>query len=93
MDYALVHNLIQSASGARNAQNFARLCDLTEERIEKFAKQALKNLPGAKPAAAWSQLWQTVHQRRLETETLNLDKGAFLMSVFSDMERVYKSNR
>src|SRR5215469_2861250 len=39
VDYALVHRLIQSASGARNAQSFARLCDLTEERIEKFAKQ------------------------------------------------------
>ncbi len=27
MDYALVHSLIQSASGARNAQTFVRLCD------------------------------------------------------------------
>jgi DNA polymerase III subunit delta' len=91
MDYALVHSLIQSVSGARNAQNFARLCDLTEERIEKFARQGLENAPGAKLGAGWAQLWQSVRQRRLETETLNLDKGAFLMSVFSDMEHLART--
>jgi DNA polymerase-3 subunit delta' len=91
MDYALVHSLIQSASGARNAQNFARLCDLTEERIEKFAKQALESAPNAKRSAGWAQLWQTARQRRLETETLNLDKGAFLMSIFSDIEHIART--
>jgi DNA polymerase III subunit delta' len=91
MDYILVHRLIQSASGARNAQSFARLCDLTEERIEKFARQGLKNAPDAKPGAGWAQLWQAVRQRRMETETLNLDKGAFLMSVFSDIEHLART--
>jgi DNA polymerase-3 subunit delta' len=91
MNYALVHSLIQSASGARNAQNFARLCDLTEERIEKFARQALKNSSDAAGSAGWAELWKTVRQRRLETETLNLDKGAFLMSVFSDMEHLART--
>ena len=91
MDYTLVHSLIQSASGARNAQNFARLCDLTEERIEKFARQGLKNASGTKSSAGWAGLWETVRQRRLETETLNLDKGAFLMSVFSDIEHVART--
>jgi DNA polymerase-3 subunit delta' len=91
MDYALVHSLIQSASGARNAQSFARLCDLTEERIEKFAKRALEKAPGTKRSAGWAQLWQSIRERRLETETLNLDKGAFLMSVFSDMEHIART--
>jgi DNA polymerase-3 subunit delta' len=91
MDYSLVHRLIQSASGARNAQSFARLCDLAEERIEKFAKQALENAAGTRRSTGWAQLWQTVRQRRMETETLNLDKGAFLMSVFSDMEHIART--
>jgi DNA polymerase III subunit delta' len=91
MDYILVHRLIQSASGARNAQSFARLCDLTEERIEKFARQALESASNAKQSAGWAQLWQAVRQRRLETETLNLDKGAFLMSVFSDIEHLART--
>jgi DNA polymerase-3 subunit delta' len=91
MDYALLHSLIQSASGARNAQNFGRLCDLAEERIAKFARRALEAAPGTQRSAGWAELWQTVRQRRLETETLNLDKGAFLMSVFSDIEHLART--
>jgi DNA polymerase-3 subunit delta' len=91
LNYALVHSLILSASGARNAQSFTRLCDLTEERVEKFAKQALETAPGTKKSASWAQLWESMRQRRLETETLNLDKGAFLMSVFSDMEHLART--
>jgi DNA polymerase III subunit delta' len=90
-DYTLLHSLIQPASGARNAAYFARLCDLTEERIEKFAKQGLENASDSRRSAGWAELWQTIRQRRLETETLNLDKGAFLMSVFSDIEHLART--
>ncbi len=89
-DYALVHSLIQSASGARNAQAFAKLCDLIEERIESLAREALAAAPGAAEAAGWAQAWQAFRQRRGEMEVFNLDKGAFLMSAFSDMEHVVR---
>ena len=39
LDHALVHELIQSTSGARNAEAFRRLCDLIEERIEEKARE------------------------------------------------------
>ena len=48
--------------------------------------------PDPAVAAAWAGLWQTVRGRRLELEALNLDKGAFLVSTFSDMERIAKKN-
>jgi DNA polymerase-3 subunit delta' len=86
LDFALVHSLIQAASGARNAHSFVRLCDLIEGRIEDLARQSASNSGGA--GAAWAELWQSVRQRRLEMEGLNLDKGAFLLSLFSDMEHI-----
>ena len=55
-DYGLVHSLIQSASGARNAQTFVKLCDLIEERLEALAREGWKGQrprqkapPGLKP--------------------------------------------
>jgi len=92
LDHALVHELIQSTSGARNAEAFRRVCDLIEERIEGKAKQEAMQ-PGHQPrSASWAELWQTVRERRLELEALNLDKGAFLVSAFSDMERIARKN-
>ncbi|MGA7327265.1 MAG: DNA polymerase III subunit delta' [Rhodomicrobium sp.] len=89
VDYRLVHGLVQSVTGVRNAQAFARLCDLIEERIESLARKEALTKPANLPAGgAWAQLWQAVRQRRMDLEGLNLDKGAFLMSAFSDMERV-----
>jgi DNA polymerase-3 subunit delta' len=88
MDHALVHELVQSTSGARNAEAFERLCDLIEERIEEKAREEAIQ-PDCQPrAASWAELWHTLRARRLELEALNLDKGAFLVSAFSDMERI-----
>ena len=89
-DFGLVHSLIQSASGARNAQTFVKLCDLIEERLEALAREALeggrarqKAPPGLKPG-------KTSASARADMEVLNLDKGAFLLSAFSDMESIVR---
>jgi DNA polymerase-3 subunit delta' len=87
-DSGLVHSLIQSANGARNAQTFVKLCDLIEERLEANAREALRGAAGAAKGAAWARAWQDFRQRRADMEVLNLDKGAFLMSAFSDMESI-----
>ena len=92
LDHALVHELIQSTSGARNAEAFRRLCDLIEERIEEKAKEEAIQPDRQPRAASWADLWHTLRDRRLEMEALNLDKGAFLVSTFSDMERIAKKN-
>ncbi len=87
LDRALVHELIQAASGARNAEAFGRLCDLIEEAVaDKARKEALVR-PGAE-AASWAELWRSLRERRLELESLNLDKGAFLIAAFSDIEGI-----
>ncbi len=88
LDHALVHELIQSATGARNAETFSRLCDLIEERIEEKAKQEASEPHRTAQGAFWAGLWQSLRERRLALEALNLDKGAFLVSAFSDMERI-----
>ena len=88
IDHALVHELIQSTSGARNAETFRRLCDLIEERIEEKAKQEANEPHRTTQGASWAELWQSLRERRLALEALNLDKGAFLVSAFSDMERI-----
>ncbi len=92
LNHALVHDLIQSTSGARNAEAFRRLCDLMEERIEEKARQEAIQPDRQPRAASWAELWHTLRERRLELESLNLDKGAFLVSAFSDMERIAKKN-
>jgi DNA polymerase-3 subunit delta' len=88
LDHALVHELIQSTSGARNAEAFRRLCDVIEERIEEKAREEAIQPDSQPSAASWAELWRTLRYRRLEMEALNLDKGAFLVCAFSDMERV-----
>ncbi|MBT3070120.1 DNA polymerase III subunit delta' [Rhodomicrobium sp. Az07] len=89
LDHAAVHDLIRSASGAKNAETFARLCDLIEERIEARAKSAAQGAGcNTTEAALWAVAWQGFRERRLETDVLNLDKGAFLLAAFSDMERI-----
>ncbi len=89
-DSGLVHSLIQSASGARNAQTFVKLCDLIEERLEANARDALEGATGAAKGAAWARAWQDFRQRRADMEVLNLDKGAFLLTAFSDMESIVR---
>ena len=84
----LVQELVQAASGARNAETFAQVCDLIEERVAERAKKEAIEQPELASAASWAALWQALRERRLELETLNLDKGAFLVSIFSDMERI-----
>ncbi len=88
VDHALVHELIQSTSGARNAETFSRLCDLIEERIEEKARKVANEPHLTVQGASWAGLWQSLRERRLALEALNLDKGAFLVSAFSDMERI-----
>jgi DNA polymerase-3 subunit delta' len=89
LDHAAVHDLIQSASGAKNADKFEKLCDLIEERIEARAKSAAQGGRGnTTQAALWAVAWQGFRERRIETDVLNLDKGAFLLAAFSDMERI-----
>ncbi len=87
LDRTLVHELIHAASGARNAETFDRLCDSIEEAIADKARTEALERPGAAQAAAWAELWQGFRERRLELETLNLDKGAFLVAAFADMQR------
>ena len=92
LDHAAIHELIQAASGARNAETFDRLCDLIEEEIAaKARKIALAGPDAAAEAAAWAELWQGFRERRLELESLNLDKGAFLVAAFAAMERAAKT--
>ncbi len=88
VDHALAHELIQSASGLRNAETFSRLCDLIEERIAEKAKEEANAPHGTMQSASWAELWRSLRERRLALEALNLDKGAFLVSAFSDMERI-----
>ena len=91
LDHALVLNLVQSATGARNAETFAQLCDLIEERVADRAKTEAIGPSNPAAAASWASLWQALRERRLELEALNLDKGAFLVSIFSDMERISRT--
>jgi len=84
MDYATVHEVIASSSGARNAQVFERVCDLIEQRIEARAIQLADS--GSEGAKGWAELWSRLRAQRLDLEALNLDKGAFLITAFSDIE-------
>lgn len=87
-----LHELVQSASGARNAETFARLCDLIEEHIERSAREQASTLKAPPRDGGWAGFWEKFRERRLEVETLNLDKGAFLIATFSDIERVARES-
>ncbi len=93
LDHGLVRELIQASGGTRNAENFTRLCDFIEERVaDRARKEALAKAGPAAEAASWAELWRTARARRIEVEAYNLDKGAFLAAVFSDMERIARKH-
>jgi DNA polymerase III subunit delta' len=92
LDQAQASELIQAISGPKNSGNFARLCDFIEEGVASKAKEEVRSgSQAAITAGAWANLWQRIRERRIETETLNLDKGAFLIGVFSDIEQVARA--
>jgi DNA polymerase-3 subunit delta' len=85
LDGAAAHELVRRATGPKNAAAFTELCELIEERLEALARQE----GGRGGGAGWAAIWASFRERRLELETLNLDKGAFLLAAFSDMQSVY----
>ncbi len=93
IDQESINELLQSAIGAKNAENFARVCDLIEELIEAKARQEAQGGTAAvEKAGAWADLWRHLRNKRSELETLNLDKGAFLIGAFSDIELVARES-
>jgi DNA polymerase-3 subunit delta' len=93
LDQTPVNQLLQSATGAKNAENFARICDLIEESVEAKAREEARRGPSdVAKAGAWANLWHHLRDKRSELETLNLDKGAFLIGAFSDIEQVARES-
>ena len=92
LDHALVNGLIQPVSGARNAETFRWLCDLIQERIEEKARQEAFSRIASRVRCPGRTFGKALRERRFEVEALNLDKGAFLVAAFSDMELIASKN-
>ncbi len=88
LDVNDIHTIIRSATGARNADVFSAVCDMIETKVEREARR-LAGGPGSQIAAGrWAGYWSGFRTQRQDVETLNLDKGAFLIGAFSDMQTV-----
>jgi len=85
LDRSAVLDLVRQSTGPRGANGFPALCDLIEEEIEARARLGGDN-------GGWASLWETFRTRRADLETLNLDKGAFLIGAFSDIEQVARAS-
>jgi DNA polymerase III subunit delta' len=86
LDRSQVHEFVQSTAGSRGPQARGAILDLFEEKIESLALGHAK--AGSPASDAWAEYWQYFRARRLDLETLNLDKEAFLLAAFADMERI-----
>jgi DNA polymerase-3 subunit delta' len=36
--------------------------------------------------AGWAELWETVHARKAEAQTLNLDRKSMILEIFARMQ-------
>jgi DNA polymerase III subunit delta' len=91
MDDAQVFRLMESAGDARTGAGYDVVFDLVEDALAAAIRRAAQSPPGtgvfnARSLARWMEVWDTGKRLRADAETLNLDRGATLMRLFTEIE-------
>ncbi|MFP3921656.1 MAG: DNA polymerase III subunit delta' [Dichotomicrobium sp.] len=91
MDDAEVFRLIDTAGNAKSGIGHDLVFDLVEDALAAGIRDAAHSpeTPGvfnARSLARWMEVWDTGKQLRADAETLNLDRAAALMRLFTVIE-------
>lgn len=92
MDSADIFRLIDSGADAKSGPGYDLVFDLVEEtlasaiRSAAHSPDAASGVFNAPSLARWMEVWDTGKRLRSEAETLNLDRGAALMRLFTEIE-------
>lgn len=91
LDDTDVFRLIETASNAKSGLGYDLVFDLVEDALAAAIRQAAQSphssgVFNAHSLARWMEVWDTGKRLRAEAETLNLDRGAALMRLFSEIE-------
>lgn len=91
LDDVEVFRLIDAASDAKSGPGYDLVFDLVEDALAAAIRQAAKSpedtgVFNAHSLARWMEVWDTGKRLRAEAETLNLDRGAALMRLFTEIE-------
>ncbi|RIA56460.1 DNA polymerase III subunit delta' [Dichotomicrobium thermohalophilum] len=86
-----VFRLIEAASDAKSGLGFDLVFDLVEDALAAAIRAAAQSpdtngVFNAHSLARWMEVWDTGKRLRAEAETLNLDRGAALMRLFTEIE-------
>ncbi len=61
---------------------------LVAQISRRIREMALQGTTGKHALALWCELWETIIIRKSETDLLNLDRGNFILDLFSQIEDV-----
>ncbi len=85
-----VFRLIDMASDAKSGVDYDLVFDLVEDALAGAIREGAKSGSGegvfnVHNLARWMEVWDTEQTMRAEAESLNLDKAAVLMRLFSEI--------
>jgi len=91
LDDENIFRVIDAASASKSGLGFDLIFDLVEETLAAAIRNAAQSSDGsgvfnAPSLARWMEVWDTGKRLRAEAEALNLDRGAALMRLFTEIE-------
>jgi DNA polymerase-3 subunit delta' len=93
-----VFRLIEAASDSKSGVGYDLVFDLLEDTLAAAIRRAAHSPDSTgvftpHSLARWMEVWDTGKRLRAEAETLNLDRGAALMRLFTEIEAAARQAR
>ena len=85
VDWPAAHALADAMAGSANEQQFEMLCDLLLELTGRMAHAGSRD--NAQRAARLTAFWSTFVRQKSEVDLLNLDRKAFILNAFNNLQQ------
>ncbi len=98
LDHADVFRLIDAGADAKSDVSYEMIFDLLEDALALAIRRAARSPAEAgvfnlHSLARWMEVWDTEKQLRADAETLNLDRAAVLLRIFTEIENAAHQGR
>ncbi len=93
MDPQAISALADRLSARAAEKDYHNFLHLLSTQISNRIKQiVLANTGNQHKLAQWTQLWETITSKKMETDLLNLDRGNFILDLFANIEEIARLN-
>ena len=86
IDWSKVHALADRVAARNNGKDYEAMLAAIDDWLDTRVRRGAQS-PGANCArlAPYALVWEKLNKAALETETFNLDKRPFVLSLFADL--------